>query len=304
MGLWEWAVFVAMHLDDPNARAAVVKELLARHIELVASEIYHKYPAQMLGPELLTKKDLFLTRRLGVAEHWLHTAKAWQAQYSGNSRAQILHHLLAKELHAAHEVFLYKLAPNMVFGDLRQLHDIAAHLAQCRLPGWHESGGGSMFKEYVDLMICFQSVSPLLMGRPMKALPENFSASTQRVVPRALALLKFLSSHTFPAVMAISPSLGYVDSSFQMALSEMASTLSQAVAQSSQADLDRIASSECVFSSNSGSEPRDSSSLALAHLHLSPGSNSLIADPCESVSSYGHPENLRNSIHSLANSQF
>ncbi|KAI0244511.1 Nuclear pore complex protein Nup98-Nup96 [Massospora cicadina] len=286
-GLWEWGVLVAMHLKAPDARASAVKELVGRHMELVAPEIYSKYPAQALGPELFTKKDLFLIRRLGVAESWLHTAKAWRAQYLGATRAQMLHLLLANDLYSAHEVFLYKLAPNLVFGNLPQLHDVAAHLALHRLPGWSAVGECRVDSAW----------------RPRKAPPQKFLGLDPGVVPRAHKLLKLLNSRPLPSILAIGPSLAHLNSYSRMALMEMVSTLACAIAQASHPSLSRLSGVEGEGPSNVSLESPMNSNQTLAQLHLSPA----LAAPTDlngPAAPYGHPEALRHTVHHLANAQF
>ena len=62
LGLWEWAVFVLLHIDNPESRETSVRHFLARNCQLEPDE-----------HEQLREK--FVTNELNVPKEWLHEAK-------------------------------------------------------------------------------------------------------------------------------------------------------------------------------------------------------------------------------------
>lgn len=64
-GLWEWAIFVVLHLADPDNREAYIKKVLGRHLdELEDAE----------GPET-PKKLEFLEKTLLIPKEWIFEAR-------------------------------------------------------------------------------------------------------------------------------------------------------------------------------------------------------------------------------------
>lgn len=70
-GLWEWAVFILLHLPDPRVRAASVKRLLARHVSLAPPRVVFRLDE----PDQFSAPEMFVIERLGVPRRWLHEAK-------------------------------------------------------------------------------------------------------------------------------------------------------------------------------------------------------------------------------------
>ncbi|VDP09116.1 unnamed protein product, partial [Schistosoma curassoni] len=91
-GLWEWSVFVLLHIDCEKTREASVKCLIGRHVSLVLpsgllnnsnknsssclSDIdFMSHKISLLPTPSLTKPESFVVNRLGVPVHWIHEAK-------------------------------------------------------------------------------------------------------------------------------------------------------------------------------------------------------------------------------------
>ncbi|KER30165.1 hypothetical protein T265_03325 [Opisthorchis viverrini] len=102
-GLWEWAIFVLLHLPDQTMRDACVKAVVARHASLVipieqtgvAEEDSREY-GRFLGsvsrllnsfklapPPSLTRAEQFVVK-LGVPSRWIYEAKAILARQRFN----------------------------------------------------------------------------------------------------------------------------------------------------------------------------------------------------------------------------
>ncbi|KAF5399704.1 Nucleoporin autopeptidase [Paragonimus heterotremus] len=87
-GLWEWAVFVLLHLSDQQTRDASVKAAVARHASLVLPKRSvdpnvcsvdklddFLIPLSLVPHPPLTKAEQFVVK-LGVPARWIHEAKA------------------------------------------------------------------------------------------------------------------------------------------------------------------------------------------------------------------------------------
>ena len=79
-GLWQWAVFVLLHLPSATRRHAAVTALPGRHVRLAGYDCVD-YPA----------RERFLLEKLGVPEQWVAAAKAVLAGARGRPRDQALH---------------------------------------------------------------------------------------------------------------------------------------------------------------------------------------------------------------------
>ena len=76
VGLWQWAIFVLLHLTDPDRRRALCKEVLGRNV--VPSD------------EDSAEREVFLQERLGVPLTWIAEAKAVRASVENNFGDQVL----------------------------------------------------------------------------------------------------------------------------------------------------------------------------------------------------------------------
>ncbi|CAH8850249.1 unnamed protein product [Trichobilharzia szidati] len=97
-GLWEWSIFVLLHIDNAKLREISVKSLIGRHVSLVLpstlGNVAHKNcPSNLSNIDFmsnqinlvpapsLTKAELFVVNRLGVPVRWIHEAKAVLARH-------------------------------------------------------------------------------------------------------------------------------------------------------------------------------------------------------------------------------
>ena len=75
MGLWHWAIFALLHLEDPSERAKLAREVLGRNV--VPSD------------EESAEREVFLQDRLGVPMAWIAEAKAVRACTDNNFGDQV-----------------------------------------------------------------------------------------------------------------------------------------------------------------------------------------------------------------------
>ncbi|TNN19434.1 Nuclear pore complex protein [Schistosoma japonicum] len=97
-GLWEWSVFVLLHIENAKTREAFVKCLIGRHVSLVLPSAllnnsnknspsclsgldFMSREVSLVPTPLLTKAETFVVNRLGVPVRWIHEAKAILARH-------------------------------------------------------------------------------------------------------------------------------------------------------------------------------------------------------------------------------
>ena len=75
MGLWHWAIFVILHLQDPHKRSKLAKEILGRNV--------------LPSDDESSEREVFLQERLGVPTSWIAEAKATRASVDCNYGDQV-----------------------------------------------------------------------------------------------------------------------------------------------------------------------------------------------------------------------
>ena len=117
-GLWEFAVFVMLHLVDDNQRELAVQQLLYRHI-LIAGET---------EDESYSKKEKFIVDELRIPEKWLNYAKAVRAGAMGSHHLEVKYLLKAEQWSSAHDVMMQHIAPDLLIND--QIESLKSLLQQ------------------------------------------------------------------------------------------------------------------------------------------------------------------------------
>lgn len=90
-GLWQWAIFVLLHLPDDYARKSAVQDMLGRHVEL-------------LDQRKLSEAEEFLHKKLEIPLEWIYKAKAVKASCLRRFADQVWYLLKASEWNEAHQV--------------------------------------------------------------------------------------------------------------------------------------------------------------------------------------------------------
>ena len=75
MGLWQWAVFVLLHLQDPDQRKKLAKDVLARNV--------------IPSDDECAEREIFLQDRLAVPLAWIAEAKAVRSFSESNFGDQV-----------------------------------------------------------------------------------------------------------------------------------------------------------------------------------------------------------------------
>ena len=81
MSLWQWSVFVLLHLENPQKRSKLVRDCLSRNV--------------IPSDEESSEKEVFLQDRLGIPLKWIAAAKAVRSFTDNNYGDQVFFLILA-----------------------------------------------------------------------------------------------------------------------------------------------------------------------------------------------------------------
>ncbi|KAF9973765.1 hypothetical protein BGZ73_002983 [Actinomortierella ambigua] len=157
LGLWEWAVFVALHVQDAGLRKSSILALLARNVQPYEDK---KLSQVSKSSERSTttgshstaeqgSKDDFLVKQLKIPAEWLWEARALRAKYDGCIAQQVYALLRAGEHEQGHKLIVSTLAPMcIVQGDLSTLMQLLDSVDRTKVTDWEY--GGNVYKRYLD----------------------------------------------------------------------------------------------------------------------------------------------------------
>uniref|UniRef100_A0A6I8SCP2 Nuclear pore complex protein Nup98-Nup96 n=1 Tax=Xenopus tropicalis TaxID=8364 RepID=A0A6I8SCP2_XENTR len=142
VGLWEWAIFVLLHIQDPHVREAAVRELLNRHC------VVHD------SPESLAKEN-FLIQRLCLPAQWIHKAKAVRSRRDGDKHKEALYLLKSHQWNQCHKLVTRHLAADAVINEnYRYLRGFLGELARpehCKhIQDWETAG--KVYLDYISVI--------------------------------------------------------------------------------------------------------------------------------------------------------
>ncbi|WYZ35644.1 hypothetical protein EsH8_X_000291 [Colletotrichum jinshuiense] len=139
-GSWLEAIFVLLHLSQPEKRAKAVQDNLCRH-------------AGLLGP-VTGSSFTTLTQTLKVPSSWIWEAQAlYMRAVKKDAAAEVQCFLRAGSYSEAHEVFVHKVAPSAVIS--RDYDELAVILSRFEghedaIAGW--TLGGEVYKAFLELV--------------------------------------------------------------------------------------------------------------------------------------------------------
>uniref|UniRef100_A0A8W7PUU7 Nuclear pore complex protein Nup98-Nup96 n=1 Tax=Anopheles coluzzii TaxID=1518534 RepID=A0A8W7PUU7_ANOCL len=149
-GLWQWAVYVLLHLSDKARRELSIQQLLYRHIQLVSDSAIDDDTLEAERQEYLSRES-FIVEELGVPEKWIFWAKAVRAGAEFDYKQQAHYLLLAKQWALAHDIILQHLAPEFVMHNkvpqLKAMLDSIEDTKQ--IPSW--STKGQILVDFIEL---------------------------------------------------------------------------------------------------------------------------------------------------------
>jgi len=134
-GLWQYAVFVLMHVKNYKKRESMVKQLIGRHIQ-----------------QDKTDQEEFLTDDLGVPSRWIHEARALHSLYNNQQHSLAEQLLLAQHWRMGHDVIMKHVAAEALIQGERVvveglLDTIDDHNRS--VPNWN--GSGKVYLDYFHL---------------------------------------------------------------------------------------------------------------------------------------------------------
>lgn len=106
-GLWEWAIWVFLHLADKDQRESAIQRLLYSHILIEGEDIEDNY----------VLKEKFLVESLMIPEKWISYAKAVRAGAMGAHNIELKYLFKAQQWSKAHEVLMLHIAPDLIIND-------------------------------------------------------------------------------------------------------------------------------------------------------------------------------------------
>ncbi|XP_033744102.1 nuclear pore complex protein Nup98-Nup96-like [Pecten maximus] len=141
LGLWEWAVFAVLHIEQQTYRESAVRELLLRHVSLSKDHFY-------------LEKEQFLREKLDVPAEWIHFAKAMRARFESRPHEEAWHLLKSGHWNDSHRVVLNHIASDAIISENHDyLRKFLAELSpptRCnKIVDW--SRGGHVFMDYINL---------------------------------------------------------------------------------------------------------------------------------------------------------
>lgn len=110
-GMWHWAIFVLMHIDDQKLRELSVQQMLYKYVRLVTDD---DEADGAEGVAAYAEQESFVVDDLGVSRRWIHWAKAVRAGAMAKPHAQAEYLLKAEQWAMAHEVIMLHIAPDAV----------------------------------------------------------------------------------------------------------------------------------------------------------------------------------------------
>ncbi|KAI9846244.1 MAG: hypothetical protein M1837_004233 [Sclerophora amabilis] len=137
---WMWALFVLLHLEDPEQRAATIKSLISRH-------------ADNIGDSLSDPTFKTLTTQFFVPEQWIWEAKALRARSVDQGHVAETEYLLkARNWEEAHKTLCRSVAPRAIIADdVDTLGCLLSRFENIDLvPGW--GLGGQVYLDYLQLL--------------------------------------------------------------------------------------------------------------------------------------------------------
>ncbi|XP_073981089.1 nuclear pore complex protein Nup98-Nup96-like isoform X3 [Rhodnius prolixus] len=152
-GLWEWAVFVLLHLTNDVRREATVRQVIDRFVTV----------------EEECPKELFLIQRLSIPESWIYEAKATKAKYLKRYEDAAKYLIKASKWDECHKLVIEHIASKAIVNErYGYLEDLFSQLTEKShlITGWSGGGGGTL----LDYLRVVRKVDELVAARDHNAL--------------------------------------------------------------------------------------------------------------------------------------
>ncbi|KAM5319872.1 nuclear pore complex protein Nup98-Nup96 isoform 3-T3 [Glossophaga mutica] len=171
-GLWEWAIFVLLHIENSSTREKAVRELLTRHCQLLET------------PESWAK-ETFLTQKLCVPAEWIHEAKAVRAHMESNRHLEALYLFKAGHWNHCHKLVIRHLASDAIINENYDylkgfLEDLAPPERSSLIQDWETSG--LVYLDYIRVLEMIHHIQQVeCSGYELEQLQTKVTSLCNRV---------------------------------------------------------------------------------------------------------------------------
>ncbi|XP_066475536.1 nuclear pore complex protein Nup98-Nup96 [Tiliqua scincoides] len=171
-GLWEWAIFVLLHVPSAHMRERSVRELLNRHCTLLET------------PESWAK-EAFLTERLCVPPEWIHEAKAMRARMEGDKHKEALYLFKARHWNQCHKLVIRHLASDAIINENYAylkgfLESLSAPEHSTLIQDWDTAG--LVFLDYISVIEMLDRIQQLdCPGYELEELHTKVTSLCKRI---------------------------------------------------------------------------------------------------------------------------
>ncbi|KAG1655392.1 Nuclear pore complex protein Nup98-Nup96 [Nymphon striatum] len=175
-GLWQWAVYILLHISNEVRRQSLVQELINKHV----------------CPGPLTETETFLNEKLYVPKFKIYKAKYLKARYSFQYNDEAKYLSEAGEWNDSHKIILKHIAPDAI---INECYDILyKYLTEFENANVCDSvldwqTGGQVFLDYIHIS---ETIKEFLS---QVANGNNFDAyELEKLQPKVISLCTRISS--------------------------------------------------------------------------------------------------------------
>ncbi|XP_069496441.1 nuclear pore complex protein Nup98-Nup96 isoform X2 [Ambystoma mexicanum] len=171
VGLWEWAIFVLLHIKNAHMRERAVRELLNRHCALCET------------PES-QEKETFLIQVLCVPAQWIHEAKAMRARREGDRHREARYLSRAGHWNQCHKLVTRHLASDAINNEnyeyLRGFLEDLAKPEHCTLiQDWDTAG--LVYLDYIHIGEILARIQQGCSGYELERLHTKVTSLCSRI---------------------------------------------------------------------------------------------------------------------------
>ncbi|XP_028907504.1 nuclear pore complex protein Nup98-Nup96 isoform X1 [Ornithorhynchus anatinus] len=171
-GLWEWAIFILLHIPSPHMREKAVRELLTRHCRL--SETPGSWA-----------REAFLTEKLFVPAAWIHEAKAVRAHMEGDKHREALYLFKAGHWNQCHKLVIRHLASDAIINENYDylkgfLEDLSPPERKNQIQDWDTAG--LVYLDYIQVIEMLNGIQQLdCSGYELEQLHTKVTSLCNRI---------------------------------------------------------------------------------------------------------------------------
>ncbi|TIC58943.1 hypothetical protein E3Q03_04067 [Wallemia mellicola] len=173
-GLYQWSIFILLHLELDDMRESAIKDSLTRNVM--------NYSEQ---------DEAFLVDKLCIPQTWLAEAKATYAHYQGNIYEEYKLLLAAEQYTGAHFVAVNTLAPEAIIrDDLDLLNKLLQPFENVDVSVDNWSSSGKLLLEYTNIL---KRVPELIVGTTSEKADASDRGQLREIYRRLPILIKSLN---------------------------------------------------------------------------------------------------------------